>query len=795
MNDVVKMGKCGCVSPAIWLVQGDTRSHILTIRVPRMESGVDLKDLAWKINITNEAGVDDVDVPVMGSVVIDERTIAFDWLIHGVATAVPGKTIFSVEGVDETEDGKPIIWRSSPAMIYIREKHDATPSEEVETELGELEKMIVYVNGELTNVIAAGEMARSAATHPPIIGDNGNWFLWDLEKEIYVDSGKNARGPKGDHGETAYEIAKENGFEGTEEEWLDYLRADSDKLMLIGLTLEQDESGGYFLSHDYTLAEIQDAVRSGKTLFLRDHMGRVYQYYGEDVDDDLTNKFPYFITVGKYTASKGLSWERIIIKEDYRAATRLSPVAKTPNPYKLKFTGEIEDEYDGSRATTVNIKSNVFVVKLTFDEDCNFVVDKTQAEVKQAVADGKAVIMLDVDVGTTLLYMGEGTMDGEQCPFFVSPLSEVGMTSLLANIVYLKKSGEVVYMNNSPINPLIIHYGDQEYYFDGSKLTSINIKDDVFVIRVDENGKADKTQAETIAAKDSGKAVILVTNSGEVFTYTRLSVHPDFPSDLSPLFTSPVGGDVGEKKFRTLAYLLSDKTVKIRTEELNTSGGSGGITQETDPTVPAWAKQPNKPGYTADEVGAASKESVDKLSEEIVAKHATVEIRNSDPEVLEMYNGRMWIVLDGAEEPDVPVIPENPLFIVRNYGLGFNNGVIKYDWGINVRISIATLNGDGISPAISAGDTYVSETAYPIPVPYDATTITVACDGLMWGVAGFTYKDGTYTYNLDPGWKASGATVTFAAGSVDYVVFNLKDANNGNIPDSFDTSGIVVTIA
>lgn len=33
-------------------------------------------------------------------------------------------------------------------------------------------------------------------------------------------------------------------------------------------------------------------------------------------------------------------------------------------------------------------------------------------------------------------------------------------------------------------------------------------------------------------------------------------------------------------------------------------GGGGGIDQETDPTVPAWAKQPNKPTYTADDVGA-----------------------------------------------------------------------------------------------------------------------------------------------------------------------------------------------
>lgn len=34
--------------------------------------------------------------------------------------------------------------------------------------------------------------------------------------------------------------------------------------------------------------------------------------------------------------------------------------------------------------------------------------------------------------------------------------------------------------------------------------------------------------------------------------------------------------------------------------------GGGGVARETDPTVPAWAKQPQKPSYTADEVGALS---------------------------------------------------------------------------------------------------------------------------------------------------------------------------------------------
>lgn len=34
------------------------------------------------------------------------------------------------------------------------------------------------------------------------------------------------------------------------------------------------------------------------------------------------------------------------------------------------------------------------------------------------------------------------------------------------------------------------------------------------------------------------------------------------------------------------------------------SGGGGGIAEEKDPTVPAWAKEPQKPTYTAEEVGA-----------------------------------------------------------------------------------------------------------------------------------------------------------------------------------------------
>ena len=47
------------------------------------------------------------------------------------------------------------------------------------------------------------------------------------------------------------------------------------------------------------------------------------------------------------------------------------------------------------------------------------------------------------------------------------------------------------------------------------------------------------------------------------------------------------------------------------------TGSGGGIQKESDPTVPGWAKQPHKPTYTAEDVGAPTKEQFDTLSNRV----------------------------------------------------------------------------------------------------------------------------------------------------------------------------------
>ena len=52
----------------------------------------------------------------------------------------------------------------------------------------------------------------------PYVGDNGNWFIYDSLTCKYVDTGVIARGL------TAYDLAKKQGFVGTEEEWIQSLK-------------------------------------------------------------------------------------------------------------------------------------------------------------------------------------------------------------------------------------------------------------------------------------------------------------------------------------------------------------------------------------------------------------------------------------------------------------------------------------------------------------------------------------------------------------------------------------------
>ena len=74
---------------------------------------------------------------------------------------------------------------------------------------------------ELLNLAGECRDACIEMRYAPYIHENGNWFLYNRDAGGYEDSGICARGL------SAYEIAKSYGFEGTEEEWLESLKAEA----------------------------------------------------------------------------------------------------------------------------------------------------------------------------------------------------------------------------------------------------------------------------------------------------------------------------------------------------------------------------------------------------------------------------------------------------------------------------------------------------------------------------------------------------------------------------------------
>ena len=77
--------------------------------------------------------------------------------------------------------------------------------------------------------------------------------------------------------------------------------------------------------------------------------------------------------------------------------------------------------------------------------------------------------------------------------------------------------------------------------------------------------------------------------------------------DLSNYFT--------KDETKNLLAEKQDVISDLDTIRMGAEKGSTALQEETDPTVPDWAKEQNKPAYTASEVGAMTKEEVEAITD------------------------------------------------------------------------------------------------------------------------------------------------------------------------------------
>lgn len=210
------------------------------------------------------------------------------------------------------------------------------------------------------------------------------------------------------------------------------------------------------------------------------------------------------------------------------------------------------------------------------------------------------------------LFGVEGDKDVErkyfQCPKIVGDNIDLSQHQIYIAYVYSASSGATSFPNNADG---LYHCEDVEV--DGDNITfswklSLNVFSNpgfvAFKMTAKQNdGENLKTKWNTAPAYGT---VLLTVPDGDDIAEQYPDVINQILDRLDELEES--GGGGGTTNYNNLSNQPQINGVTLSgnktSEDLNLQPAGTYLTEETDPTVPTWAKQATKPEYTADEVGA-----------------------------------------------------------------------------------------------------------------------------------------------------------------------------------------------
>lgn len=196
---------------------GEKNADKIQIAVDRYYHQTDLSDCLFTLRAVNSGGglvMQNLEKEVT------ESQIILTWTITEDFTAVSGELLPEIVG--QKDDTVVIKYEMTPMIVRnsILEQYNGG--------IDAIDKAL----REMQSILAQAEQMIAKM---PII-KNGTWWLYDVAAGDYVDSGYPAQGEKGDAGErgadgsdgaagkSAYEIALQNGFVGTETDWLESLK-------------------------------------------------------------------------------------------------------------------------------------------------------------------------------------------------------------------------------------------------------------------------------------------------------------------------------------------------------------------------------------------------------------------------------------------------------------------------------------------------------------------------------------------------------------------------------------------
>lgn len=240
------------------------------------------------------------------------------------------------------------------------------------------------------NAAESAAKAEDAVGYSPIVGENGNWFVWDFEKSEYVDSGKPSTTPPITPDTEGMYLTNN----GSKAEWGEV----NGTLMI---NLNKNSNGKWII--DKTFEEIQKAIDDGQVVYV---VNRYNEEWGPGRPGDIVFYYRGWFSApvgGKqyqFEANYGSNMSNykrtLIIREEDVYVDDISSIAGDVNANYdsiLKLGG-----FNSLNAATPNIDYALPILYVTItqdgqDSDGNpiYKSDKTYAEIKAAYDSGKEV--------------------------------------------------------------------------------------------------------------------------------------------------------------------------------------------------------------------------------------------------------------------------------------------------------------------------------------------------------------------------------------------------------------------
>lgn len=196
------------------LRQGENNADEITIQLPKMHGDLDLSTLEYKIYGKNWRGETGSQALIRR---IEGESVLLSWRVSVDFTGgLDGDIKLVLKGYRANGDAVIKFVGVTPIHIYRDPAGGEVPPPASEFEQA-LKEMYLVVDEARQSAQSAATSERNAqkhaenaresadnaqkvASHPPVIGSNGNWELYDKATGKYVDSGKPSRGEQGPQG-------------------------------------------------------------------------------------------------------------------------------------------------------------------------------------------------------------------------------------------------------------------------------------------------------------------------------------------------------------------------------------------------------------------------------------------------------------------------------------------------------------------------------------------------------------------------------------------------------------------